>query len=43
MDAQETAVANTLQEYWGNFASTGDPNDATAVTWPPNDPSQDAL
>ena len=32
--ADGKALATSVQNYWTNFAKTGDPNGGTEVTWP---------
>jgi para-nitrobenzyl esterase len=41
VSAQDDSVSTTLQTYWGDFAATGRPDDATSPVWPQNDAQGD--
>jgi para-nitrobenzyl esterase len=42
-DAADERVSSEMQHYWARFAATGDPNDASAVSWPPYAPEDPYL
>jgi para-nitrobenzyl esterase len=41
-EASDYALSDAMQEYWTNFAKTGDPNGAEKLpTWPQFDPASE--
>ena len=38
-DATDAAVSTQIQQYWTNFAKTGDPNGGSLPKWPKFDPA----
>ena len=40
---EDQAVSRMAQNYWVNFAKTGDPNGAGLPTWPRHDPKKDVI